>query len=166
MAEFKVTVNKQEFDIDLRSDQSVLVNGTEYTVDFNRAGINQYSIIINNQIFEINIKKDGLNRFEAQYSNDIFEITVEDEKDLLLKQFNHQTETIHKIINITAPMPGLVLKIEVAVGQQINPGTGLIILEAMKMENEIRSTVSGIVKEIKITEKTPVEKGEILLILE
>ncbi|MDP2209382.1 MAG: hypothetical protein Q8K98_11540 [Bacteroidota bacterium] len=120
MAEFKVTVNKQEFDIDLRSNQSALVNGTEYTVDLNRAGINQYSIILNNQVFEINIKKDGLNRFEAQYSNDIFEITVEDEKDLLLKQFTHQSEATHKIINITAPMPGLVLKIEVEVGQQIN----------------------------------------------
>lgn len=166
MAQLKVTVNKKEFDIDLNSNHSALVNGTEYTVDLNRIGINKYSIIINSQVFEINIKKDGLNRFEAEYSNNIFEITVEDEKDLLLKQFTHQSEATHKIINITAPMPGLVLKIEVELGQQINPGTGLIILEAMKMENEIRSTVSGMVKEIKVKEKTPVEKGEILMILE
>ncbi len=166
MAEFKVTVNKQEFDIDLKSNQNVLVNGTEYAIDLNRVGLNQYSIILNNRVFEFSLARNGSNQYEAECLNNIFEIRVEDEKDQLLKQFIHQNEATHKLINIAAPMPGLVLKIEVGVGQQINPGTGLIILEAMKMENEIRATVAGVVKEIKVKEKTPVEKGEILLILE
>lgn len=166
MAEFKVTVNEKEFDIDLKSNHSAYVNETEYTIDLHRIGINQYSIIMNNQVFEINLKRDGLNQFEAECSHSNFTITVEDEKDQLLKRFNQLSEATHKIISIAAPMPGLVLKVEVEVGQQVNPGTGLIILEAMKMENEIRSIVSGVVKEIKVQEKTPVEKGEILLILE
>lgn len=166
MAEFKVTLNKEEFGIELKSNHFALINKTEYSIDMHRTGINQYSLLINNRVFEINIRRDGLNHFEAQCSNNNFEITVEDAKDQLLKRFTHQSEATHKKINITAPMPGLVLKVEVEVGQQINHGTGLIILEAMKMENEIRSTVSGIVKEIKVSEKTPVEKGEVLMILE
>lgn len=166
MAEFKVSVNEKEFDIDLVTTHTATVNETEYTIDLHRIGIDQYSIIMNNQVFEINIKGDGLNQFEAECFNNNFKITVADEKDQLLKRFSQLSEATHKIISIAAPMPGLVLKVEVEVGQQINPGTGLIILEAMKMENEIRSTVSGVVKEIKVKEKTPVEKGEILLILE
>lgn len=166
MAEFKVTVNEKEFDIDLKSNRSAFVNETEYTIDLHPIGINQYSIIMNNRVFEINIKRDGLNQFDAECFNNNFKITVEGEKDQLLKRFTQQSKATHKIVNITAPMPGLVLKIEVELGQQINPGSGLIILEAMKMENEIKSTVSGVVKEIRVKEKTPVEKGEILLILE
>jgi biotin carboxyl carrier protein len=67
---------------------------------------------------------------------------------------------------IKAPMPGMVLKVLVTVGQQINKGDGLIVLEAMKMENILKATATATVKSIKATERTAVEKGAILIELE
>ncbi|MCG2687724.1 hypothetical protein L6260_02885, partial [Candidatus Parcubacteria bacterium] len=82
------------------------------------------------------------------------------------KKFTKKEGADKKELIVKAPMPGLVLKVEVEVGQTIFVGSGLVILEAMKMENEIKSTRNGIVKEIKVVEKMAVEKGEVLMILE
>ncbi len=60
---------------------------------------------------------------------------------------------------VRAPMPGLVLRLEVAEGQQVAAGTGLVVLEAMKMENEIRSPVAGVVRRVVVAEGAAVEKG-------
>ncbi len=64
---------------------------------------------------------------------------------------------------IRAPMPGLVLRLEVELGQAVEHGTGLVVLEAMKMENEIRSPASGIVTAIRVEPGQPVEKGAVLV---
>ena len=60
---------------------------------------------------------------------------------------------------LKAPMPGLVLRVEVEIGQRVTAGTGLVVLEAMKMENEIRSTQDGIVQRILVKPGQAVEKG-------
>ena len=67
---------------------------------------------------------------------------------------------------IRAPMPGLVKKIEVAVGDPIKPGSGLLILEAMKMENEIKSPLHGVVREVIVSQDATVEKDEPLILIE
>ena len=64
---------------------------------------------------------------------------------------------------VKAPMPGLVLRLEVAVGDSVGPGQGLVVLEAMKMENEIKSTVAGVVTAIRATPGQAVEKGALLI---
>jgi pyruvate carboxylase subunit B len=64
---------------------------------------------------------------------------------------------------VLAPMPGLVTKIEVSVGDSIVSGQGLLILEAMKMENEIRASLSGVITKIYATLGKPVEKSELLV---
>jgi len=63
-------------------------------------------------------------------------------------------------------MPGMVLKILVSPGQQINKGDGLVILEAMKMENILKATTAATVKAIRVNERTAVEKGAVLIELE
>ncbi len=63
-------------------------------------------------------------------------------------------------------MPGLVVKVEVEPGQKINKGDGLLIVEAMKMENEIKAQSPGVIKEIKVKPGQPVEKNQILVVFE
>ncbi|MNF13023.1 Glutaconyl-CoA decarboxylase subunit gamma [compost metagenome] len=67
------------------------------------------------------------------------------------------------MLEIKAPMPGLVLNVIVESGQEVNKGDNLLILEAMKMENIIKSPSSGIVKKILVTKGDKVEKNEILI---
>lgn len=66
-------------------------------------------------------------------------------------------------VEITAPMPGLVVALEVAEGEEISRGQGVIIIESMKMENEIRSTVAGVVRKVLIEPGMTVEKDQPLL---
>lgn len=60
---------------------------------------------------------------------------------------------------VRAPMPGLVLRVEVSPGQKVAPGTGLVVLEAMKMENEIRAPRGGVVRRVLVEAGEAVEKG-------
>ncbi|OGF97539.1 MAG: hypothetical protein A2Z06_04790 [Candidatus Glassbacteria bacterium RBG_16_58_8] len=67
---------------------------------------------------------------------------------------------------ITAPIPGLVVEIEVRVGQAVSEGQGVVIMEAMKMENELKAPASGVVREIKVAKGTPVQQGQVLVTIE
>jgi acetyl/propionyl-CoA carboxylase alpha subunit len=67
---------------------------------------------------------------------------------------------------LKAPMPGLIVRIHVAVGDAVQAGQGLVVMEAMKMENELRATAAGRVKSIIVAAGTAVEKGALLIELE
>lgn len=68
--------------------------------------------------------------------------------------------------NISAPMPGTIHNVSCQVGQTVKCGDILLILEAMKMENEIQSPMDGTVKEIKVAKGQSVESGDVLVIIE
>jgi len=67
---------------------------------------------------------------------------------------------------IVAPMPGKIVKLLVKPGDRVEPRQGLVVVEAMKMENELRARAAGAVKEVRAVEGTTVEAGAILVILE
>jgi len=67
---------------------------------------------------------------------------------------------------LKAPMPGRVVMVEVTVGQAVAPGDGLVILEAMKMENEFKASVAGTVKEIRVEAGQAVNPGDVLVVVE
>ena len=67
---------------------------------------------------------------------------------------------------IVAPMPGRVVRILVAVGDEVAPGQGVVVVEAMKMENELRAPAAGRVKDVTVTPGTSVEAGRVLVVIE
>lgn len=67
---------------------------------------------------------------------------------------------------IVAPMPGRVVRILAAVGQQVQAGQGVVVVEAMKMENELRAPRDGLVREVPVREGDPVEAGALLAVVE
>jgi biotin carboxyl carrier protein len=95
-----------------------------------------------------------------------YEVAIEEPIDQLLSAMGIKDAMTRKVNDIKAPMPGLILKILVTPGQIIKKGDPVLILEAMKMENVFKATVDAVVKEVKVTERTAVEKGEVLVILE
>ena len=80
-----------------------------------------------------------------------------------LKAAVSRTKQAH--IEVRSPMPGMVVRCEVREGERIVAGDGLLILEAMKMENEIRATKEGTIKKILVVDKQVVDKGELLLLI-
>jgi len=126
---------------------SVLYNGKSYTaiVESVDRKAKEMSLRVNGQLYKISIKEPI---------------------DQLLSNMGMDLKAMQKAEPIKAPMPGMVLKILVTPGQQINKGDGLVILEAMKMENILKATSPATVKAVRVNERTAVEKGTVLIELE
>jgi biotin carboxyl carrier protein len=90
-------------------------------------------------------------------------VKIQDGYDQLVKKMGLSASIIHKISAVKAPMPGLVLSILVEPGQEVVHGEPMVILEAMKMENVIKSPGEGTVKRIVVSKGKPVDKGEVLI---
>ena len=95
-----------------------------------------------------------------------YAVRIETELDLLIQKMGFSTQVAHKVRDVKAPMPGTVLDIFVEPGQQIQEGDKLLILEAMKMENVLKSPGDGVIKAIQVSKGSAVNKNEVLILLE
>jgi len=92
-----------------------------------------------------------------------YDVELTDKYDELLMDLGMEVGASAKMKTLNAPMPGLVLDIMVESGQEVAQGEPLVILEAMKMENVIKSPGAGVVQKITVTKSQTVEKNEILV---
>lgn len=93
----------------------------------------------------------------------VFHVRKKHELDELIHRLGMDKPKARKIKSFAAPMPGRVIQIQVKTGDQVEEGTPLLTLEAMKMENTLKSTGIGIVKAINVVAGTVVEKGSVLI---
>jgi biotin carboxyl carrier protein len=126
------------------------------------------SILYNNKSYTAVVEKvDKKNKeLTLRINGRAHKVSIEEPIDQLLKSMGMDMKAMQKIEPVRAPMPGMILKVLVEPGQQINKGDALLILEAMKMENVLKAGGSAKVKAIKVDERTAVEKGAVLIELE
>jgi biotin carboxyl carrier protein len=96
-------------------------------------------------------------------NNSTYKVSLKDKYDLLLKELGMSNMATKVVKEIKAPMPGLVVSIEVEKGQSIKTGDAVLILEAMKMENVIKSPIDGVIKSIKAEKSATVDKNTVLI---
>ncbi|NLR82591.1 biotin/lipoyl-containing protein [Chitinophaga eiseniae] len=127
-----------------------------------------YSVIMDGHSYQAQVLKmeKDTKTVVLQVNQQVFEVVIEEPIDQLLASMGIKDAMTRKVNDIKAPMPGLVLKVLVTPGQAIHKGDPVLILEAMKMENVFKATADAVVKEIKVAERTAVEKGEVLIVLE
>ncbi len=157
----RITLNQQEYLFDKKAE-TVMLNGHAVNADVVKLDKNKFHVIINNSSYNIELlakdenAKNQIILVNGQKQN----IEIKDKYDDLLKQLGMDKLMGNKANLLKAPMPGLVLKILVTEGQAVKKGDGLLILEAMKMENIIKASSDGIVKKIHIEEKNIVDKNQ------
>jgi len=95
-----------------------------------------------------------------------FDLEALDERTHAIRQLSAATAGPAGPAPLVAPMPGLIVRVNVDVGSAVQPGQGLIVMEAMKMENELRSASGGVVKAVRVKPGVAVERGAILVELE
>ena len=95
-----------------------------------------------------------------------FEVEALDERTKAIRELSGASAGPSGPAPLKAPMPGLIVRVSVQVGDQVQAGQGIVVMEAMKMENELRATAAGKVKSILATPGTAVEKGALLVELE
>jgi biotin carboxyl carrier protein len=95
-----------------------------------------------------------------------YAVEAVDERQRAIRAVSHASAVAHRSTALRAPMPGLIVRVEVAVGDRVVAGQGLIVMEAMKMENELRAPTAGTVRAIAAAPGIAVEKGALLVELE
>ncbi len=95
-----------------------------------------------------------------------FEVEALDERARAIRELSAAAAGPSGPAPLVAPMPGLVVRVHVSIGDDVSAGQGLVVMEAMKMENELRTPAAGRVKAIRVTPGTAVEKGTLLIELE
>ncbi|HEV1286577.1 MAG TPA: biotin/lipoyl-containing protein [Bryobacteraceae bacterium] len=129
----------------------------DYSLESSGPGI--YSILIEGRSYQATILAPGT----IQVNNRIFSVELFDPRELRARS---TAGASHGRQNIVAPMPGKVVRVLVTVGDPVEAAQGLIVVEAMKMQNEMKSPKSGIVAEIKTKPGATVAAGEILIVIE
>jgi biotin carboxyl carrier protein len=162
---YKIKVNdKQEFEID-RQSNGLLVNYKYIDADIRQLNDVLYHVIYNNGSYNaevVSFDRDSKTA-EIKVNSNTYTVSAKDQFDVLLDKMGLSSLNTVKISDIKAPMPGLVLRVLVAEGDEIKKGDSLFVLEAMKMENIIKSPADVTVKAIKIKPGDKVEKGQILI---
>lgn len=124
-----------------------------------------YHILQNNTSYQAEISNANFNKksYDVNINNTIYNVTISNDLDILIKDMGFSVGSSKHINSVKAPMPGLILDINVKVGQEVKEDDALLILEAMKMENIITSPRDGIIKSIAVNKTDAIEKGQLLV---
>jgi pyruvate carboxylase subunit B len=95
-----------------------------------------------------------------------FDVEALDERTAAIRELSKLSAVASGPAPLIAPMPGLIVRINVQAGDKVGQGQGLVVMEAMKMENELRARAAGTVKSVNVTTGTAVEKGTVLIEME
>ena len=142
----------------------VAVDGHEFLVDGKKTGRTSYSLIVDNRSFEIDVDNTE-DEYRVLVDGRNYHVNLVDERKMRVggAQSGLQLQGRQKV---SVPMPGKVTAVLVSEGDAVEKGQGLVIVEAMKMENEVCSPITGEVKEIKVKAGDAVEGGAVLAIVE
>ena len=142
------------------SGWSVTLDGRPVAVDAVEIAPNALSILLEGQSFEINVTPSSDGKLELRTRAQEFTAEVIDPRAWSGRRHgNVEAEGRQQIV---APMPGKIVRVLVQAGDHVEAGQGLLVVEAMKMQNEIRSPKSGTVERILAREGQPVNAGEVL----
>ena len=159
-------INGKEYRIEILSESRVVINGTAHEIDYKT--LKQHascSLLFDGRSFEPNTYQEN-GGWEILLQGRRFNVVVEDERERRLRMAAGQTSTQKGKYTLLAPMPGLVIDIQVKVGDEVKEGQVLLILESMKMQNELKAPRDGKIAQIQAKDGDNVERKETLLVLE
>jgi len=162
---YKIKVNsKYDFETG-RNDDGLSINNKKNDADVKQLNDSSWHII--DQFKSYNAEVVSFNAAEKtaeiKVNNNIYTVSAKDQYDVLLDKLGLSSLNSAKVSEVKAPMPGLVLKVMVTEGDEVKKGDNLFVLEAMKMENIIKSPADVVVKTVKLKPGDKVEKGQVLL---
>lgn len=159
----KALVDGTEFEFEL-CDGVLSVGGQPLSASLDKVGPATYSLLVDGKSYEITLEQNG-KATRVTESGQVSNITILDRLGVLLEALDASAGRKRHTLEIRAPMPGLVLKIEVSQDQEVSPGEGVLVLEAMKMENQIFAGSAGIVESVHVETGDAVTKGQLLVTL-
>lgn len=173
MKNLTVTVNNELYEVSDIGERSIRVNLKESEYELSKIGSGLFLLRSDGQVHTLfvqqsneDLQDQNVGEFRITVGSREYLVNVDDEISLLRKSFSRPTGAASGTIVVKAPMPGLIVKVEAEVGEHVKAGQGILILEAMKMENEIRAPESGKIVSIHENKGSAVEKNEVLFTIQ
>ncbi|MDP3580674.1 MAG: acetyl-CoA carboxylase biotin carboxyl carrier protein subunit [Ignavibacteria bacterium] len=166
MNEFVITVNNKKKTVRVNDNGTVELEGKTIPASITKVSPHSLVLRFGDNVYEAATSR--INNGEIGFLIDgwYFDTTVRTQlQETAYELQKNKGKTVHHT-EVKAPMPGLLIKIKKKIGDHVELGEPILILEAMKMENDLRSPSSGIVKEINFKEGQSVEKGASILVIE
>lgn len=162
---YKITVNQNTVLNVAEKADLLLVNDKEIQLDLIRISPSETHILYQDQSFNVEVIEvnEQEKTCKIKINGTVYHTRVADRFDELLKNLGMDNLLSNKVSEMKAPMPGLVLKTLVEAGTEVKKGDNLLILEAMKMENILKSVTDGVVEKVLVKQGDKIEKNQILI---
>ncbi len=157
-------VKGEEYEIEIERDNEIVVNGVKYAIDFSQlSDPGTLSVLINNRSIAALVDEND-DHWDVLIRGELYPVEVQEER---VYRLSHARATLNgdDELAVRSPMPGLILKILVKEGMPVKSGDKVVILESMKMENELRSPRDGVVHHVQVAPGDSVEKGQTLVVI-
>lgn len=164
---WQISINQQQ-DIKAERTESpnkLVINGQPQLFELVERGEKHFIVQLNNRSIEVYVLK-----YEPAEKKGVFivngkkcSVSATDEMDMLLKKLGMDNAGARQVKELKAPMPGMVVKVEVEAGSVVKKDQALIILEAMKMENVLKAQADGVVQNVEVKKGQAVEKNQVLV---
>ena len=138
------------------------VDSVEHKAEVEAIGPSAYSILVGTRSYEVKIEESGDN-FVVTVDGRRFEVAIQDPRRTSGRAGGIDSGGSRDIVS---PMPGKVIRVLVAAGDEVHPGQGLLVVEAMKMQNEIKAPGAGKIKTVRVSEGSAVAAGEVMVVVE
>lgn len=163
---YVISIRDEKIKVTLIDENTIIIDGEEYI--FEHSNINNFSNLfkLDEKSYEITSNKIGKDKKAFLVNGHYFEVTVRTDFEERAVEFlkNKQKNIRHDVV--VTPMPGLLLRINKKIGEIVEMGETIAVLEAMKMENDIKAPSSGKIKEIFVSEGSSLEKNIPILTIE
>ncbi len=160
---YVTSIDGHEYTVDIIDDHHISVDGLIYDVDFMPVGDQPvYSLVVGGTSVEAHVYPNE-DVWQVLFHGTLFTARVEDEREKRLRAALAGRVREHEDFHLKAPMPGMVVAIPVQDGQVVKRGDVLVILESMKMQNELRSPRDGKVSRLRVKAGDRVEQKDTML---
>ena len=158
-----MSVGEHEIEVEVQGDR-VIVGGTPQAAVLRAIpGTPTRQLVLDGRPTVLSMRSGGRGQWSLAGGGDRWEADVVDERTRHIRSLTAGGDQRRGPAPLRAPMPGLVLRVLVGPGQELAAGAGVVVLEAMKMENELKAAAAGIVGSIRVQAGEPVEKGQLLV---
>lgn len=164
---YYVEVEGRTYEIEI-VDERVKVDGVPVDADLkSNRGSPLWHLVLNGRSHTLRARHaDGRGAWQIEIDGRRHAVLALDERGRAIRNLTASQKVSGAPFDLKAPMPGLVIAVEVAPDEIVEPGQGLVVIEAMKMENELKAAVAGQVMEVRVGPGQTVDKGDTLVVIE
>jgi pyruvate carboxylase subunit B len=164
---YNVSFGSTDVEVDVDGDQVRIGESTYRARLIDTDEGPERTLALGNEVYRLLVRPgDARGRYTLWVDGFRFEVEALDERSRAIRDLSAATSKPTGPAPLRAPMPGMIVRVQVSEGDIVQAGQGLVVMEAMKMENELRATSTGTIKRVLVAPGTAVEKGALLLEME